>query len=91
MWDVYHRGVEQIRMQNRTAALAGAVASEMNDELTVIINGVLSERPTCEDLAAVERASLRCAGIAKGLMQFAERNGVRRPLPLRSLLEEDLF
>lgn len=78
-------------MPQRTAALAGAAASELNDELTVILNGLQSEYPSGEDLAAVERATLRCAGIAKGLMLFAHRHGIRRPAPLRTVLDEDLF
>ncbi len=83
--------MEQNRLSNRGAALAGAVASDLNDELTVILNSIRHESPAPEDLAAVERATVRCALIAKGLMLYAHRHGVRRPGSLRALLEDDLF
>jgi hypothetical protein len=87
----YHRGVEQKRTPNRCAALAGAVASDLNDELTVILNSIRTEFPACEEMAAVERATMRCALIAKGLMLYAHRHGARRPGSLRALLDDDLL
>jgi len=86
----YHWGVEQKRTPNRAAALAGAVASEMNDELTVILSSLHTECPAPDDLVAIERATMRCALIAKGLTLFAHRHGARRPGSLRTLLEDDL-
>lgn len=81
----------ETRRINSAALLAGAVATEINDEMTVILNTLYTETVTPEDMAAVERASLRCIGIAKGLALFAHRNGVHRPAPLGSLLEGEPF
>jgi hypothetical protein len=91
VWAQYYLVVEQKRVHNQAAALAGAVACEMNDELTVILNSLQTECPHPEDLAAVERATLRCACIARGLMMFAYRHGApRRPGSVRHLLEDGL-
>lgn len=83
--------MESRRNDNRAAALAGAVATEINDAMTVIFNSLFTETLTPEDFAAVERASLQCVGLAKGLALFAHRHGINRPAPLRALLDQDPF
>jgi hypothetical protein len=74
------------------AALAGAVAGEINDYLTVVMNSRWIESPCPENLAAVESATRRCRLIARGLTLYAERYGnFGRPVPLRAVLDEDLW
>ncbi len=84
----YPEAVEKHPSREHAAALAGAVANELNDHLTVILNGLVAEKTDRRTLAAVERASLRCTAIAKGLMQYAHRyGGTRRPASLGALLD----
>ena len=77
---------------DQAAALAGAVAVELNDHLTVILNSLFIEAPGPEEVAAVERATLRCARVAKGLSLYSQRYGnLRRPLPLGAVFDEDML
>jgi hypothetical protein len=71
----YNRGVEQMLTSDRAPALAAAVAHRLNDELTLILGGLYSPLPQAEALAEVERAALRCAGLSRRLLAFAERHG----------------
>jgi C4-dicarboxylate-specific signal transduction histidine kinase len=75
------------------AAMAASVASEFNDELTLLLNelsislGLVGrEHPARARLIAAQRAALRCTGITGTLLDFTRRNGVARPFPLKRLL-----
>ena len=85
----YNRGVERPFSRDRAAALAGAVAQELNDELTLILNGIGSPLPEPERTQLVEEASLRCAALTRRLQAYAERRGGRRrPAPLDAVLDD---
>ena len=75
--------------RDRAAALACAVAQELNDELTLILNSVTSVLPDEDCLRVAEEASLRCAALTRRLQSYAERRGGRRrPAPLDAVLDD---
>ena len=77
---------------NEAAALAGAVSVELNDHLTVILNGIRLEAPGPETMAAVERATMRCARISRGLCLYFQRYGnYNRPFPLGTVFDDDML
>jgi hypothetical protein len=68
-------------------ALARAVAHELNEELTVILNSVSSPSPVPDHLEMVEGAALRCAVLTRRLLAYSERRpDRRRPVPLDAIL-----
>lgn len=78
---------------NPAPALAAAVASEFNDELTLILNHVelslaqlASEHPAVAELKELEHAALRCADITRRLLAFTRRSGAVCPVPLERVL-----
>jgi signal transduction histidine kinase len=74
-----------------TAALAAAVASEFNDELTLLLNQlsmllqqVGRENPAAEGLLRAQHAALRCTVITGELLEYTRRSGnLPKPLPLK--------
>jgi hypothetical protein len=76
------------------AALAAAVASEFNDELTLLLNELsLTQEslgrghPAGRRLVAARHAALRCTAIAANLLEFTRRSGLSgRTPPLERLL-----
>lgn len=78
---------------DRAGALAAAVASEFNDELTLILSQceislelLGSGHPAAEALVELRHAALRCAGITHSLLGFTLRAGAPRPAPLAQVL-----
>ena len=77
------------------ARLAASVASEFNDELTLLLNQlsgsldlVGTEHPANEGLVAAQQAALRCSAITHNLLEFTRQAGpLVRPLPLGRLLD----
>lgn len=76
------------------AALAASVASEFNDELTLLLNEVTltmemlgREHPGRARLRSAQHAALRCTAITGSLLEFTRRQGAAaRARPLRMLL-----
>ncbi len=78
-------------MNDRTphpAELAAAVASEFNDELTLLLNELnltleLLGRghPAGVRLRSARHAALRCTAIAANLLEFTRRAGPKRRTP----------
>ncbi len=73
---------------DRSAALANAVAHDLNDELTVILGSLDSRVPPAEKLRTVGDAALRCAVISRRLLDYAGRHGTRRAIPLTAVLDD---
>jgi hypothetical protein len=74
--------VEHCTQSDRAAALASAVAHDINEELTVILNSLSASR-----LGSVEQAARRCAGITDRLLAYSRRRGeVVRTAPLSTVL-----
>ena len=68
-------------------ALARAVAHELNEELTVILNSVAGPAPQPDCLDMVESAALRCAVLTRRLLAYSERRpDRRRQVPLDAIL-----
>ena len=86
------RDVEATR---NAAVLAASVASEFNDELTLLLNQLAAsldliggEHPARAELVAAQHAARRCSGITWDLLEFTRRTGSEaRPVPLERLLE----
>lgn len=80
------------------AALAASVASEFNDELTLLLNELVftldllgREHPASARLKSAQHAALRCTGITGSLLAYTRRTDAEsRTVPLRKLLEEDV-
>ena len=65
------------------AALAAAVASAFNDELTLLLNQLAMlleevgrEDPLAAGLRRAQQATLRCSAITEELIEFSRRSGV---------------
>jgi signal transduction histidine kinase len=82
--------------QNKLAAFAAAVAHDVNEELTVLLNAVsrLLRRVPADDpvrpaLEELEGAVLRCVGITDGLLEWTRRKGGDGRVPLDHFLVSD--
>ena len=80
----------------RLAAFAAAVAHDLNEELTVILNAVTAVlehtpagHPLREHLETLERAVLRCGGITDALLALTRRKGAQATIPLHHFLLSD--
>jgi signal transduction histidine kinase len=80
--------VERALHRNRTAALAAAVAHEINEELTLILGSLKSSLPEAEKSRIVEQAAQRCATLSRRLQMYVRRCGPRRHAPLSAVLDE---
>jgi hypothetical protein len=88
----YHGGV--MRPSPQSAALAASVASEFNNELTLLLNELVltlemvgREHPASPRLVAARHAALRCTAITGALLEYTREAGVAgRTIPLRRLL-----
>jgi hypothetical protein len=93
---VYYWAVNKVVRIDRAYAVALAAASDFNDELTVILNGVSEslgsldeDHPARELLLDLQGAAQRCVWKAEGLLQFSARRGARpSAATLESLIEE---
>lgn len=76
------------------AVLAASVASEFNDELTLLLNELVltmemlgREHPARARMKSAHHAILRCTAITGSLLEFTRRTGAPgRTRPLGSLL-----
>ena len=78
---------------DRAGMLAAAVASEFNDELTLILSQceISLERlgaghPAADALLELQQAALRCAAITHCLLSFTVRSGAPHAAPLERVL-----
>lgn len=83
--------MEHLNRTEQACAVTAAAAHDLNNELTVILNGVcgtLAElgpnHPARHLLVQARAAAQRCAGKASGLLSFSAREGV---MPVRDSLE----
>ena len=81
---------------DKLAAFAAAVAHELNEELTVILNAVHllldevpREHPVRHALEQLESATSRCTGMTDGLLELTRNRGYYGSTPLRELLASD--
>lgn len=78
---------------DRAGMLAAAVASEFNDELTLILSHCERSleilgggHPAAEALMELRQAALRCAAITHCLLTFTARTGALEPARLEQVL-----
>ena len=78
---------------DRAGMLAAAVASEFNDELTLILGQceislelIGGGHPAAEALFELQQAALRCAAITDCLLTFTVRSGMPQPARLEQVL-----
>ena len=83
----YHAVVERLTKADRACAVAAALAHDLNDELTIIINSLSDSilalepgHPAREPLFELKRSALRCVRKSAESLAFSARHGVR---PLR--------
>ena len=71
-------------------SVASAFASEVNDELTIIVN-CAEELDMFEAASEIRAAAQRIAWKTAGMLQYADRRGVRRCRgPMARYIVEDL-
>jgi hypothetical protein len=88
--------VERLSQTDRVCAIATAAACDLNDELTIILNGAaesLAElepgHPARRLLRDVQWAAERCVWKTSGLLNFGNRRGLRPvPIPMERLMLE---
>jgi len=90
--------VERLSQTDRVSAIAAAAAHDLNDELTIILNGAAYSllslepgHPARPFLDEVRWAAERCVWKTSGLLNYGARRGLR-PLPIpmeRLILEAD--
>ncbi len=78
---------------DRAGMLAAAVASEFNDQLTLILSQcemslerLSADHPAVDPLLDLRQAALRCAAITHCLLTFTARKGAPHPAPLGRVL-----
>src|SRR5438270_4287962 len=94
----YPRNVERLTQADRVCAVAAAAAHDLNDELTIIINGAAqsielleADHPALEFISQLQNAAQRSIWKASGLLNYGIRRGVR-PVPVameRLILEAE--
>jgi hypothetical protein len=88
--------VERLTQADRVCAVAAAAAHDLNNELTIIINGATLSIETLEPdhparpfLSDVQSAAQRCVWKTSGLLNYGVRRGVRPvPIPMERLILE---
>jgi hypothetical protein len=86
--------VERITQADRVSAIAAAAAHDLNDELTIILNGAaisLTElepgHPARRLMREVQWAAERCIWKTSGLLNYGARRGLRPvPIPMERLM-----
>ena len=92
----YSRNVERLTQTDRVCAVAAAAAHDLNNELTIIINGAAlsiellePDHPARPFLSDLQGAAQRCVWKASGLLNFGVRRGARPvPIPMERLILE---
>ena len=88
--------MERLNNADRVCAIASAAAQDLNDELTIILNGAAGSiarlepghpaRPLLFDL---QNAVERCVWKTSGLLNYGFRRGLRpAPIPMERLILE---
>lgn len=88
--------MERLTSTDRVCAVAAAAAHDLNDELTIIINGAALSidllepgHPARPIISEVQNAAERCIWKASGLLNYGIRRGVRPvPIPMERLILE---
>jgi hypothetical protein len=88
--------VERLSQADRVCAIATAAARDLNDELTIILNGAtesLAElepgHPARHLLREIQWAAERCVWKTSGLLNYGSRRGLRPvPVPMERLILE---
>ena len=88
--------MERLTPNDRSNAIAAAAAHDLNDELTIVLNGALLSlellepgHPARSFLREVESAAQRCVWKASGLLNYGTRRGLRPvPIPMERLMLE---
>jgi hypothetical protein len=92
----YYRGVERLTNADRVCAIAAAAAQDLNDELTILLNGAAGTieqlepgHPARPLLFEMREAVQRCVWKTSGLLNYGARRGVRPvPIPMERLMLE---
>jgi hypothetical protein len=88
--------VERLTQSDRVCAIAAAAAHDLNDELTIILNGAARSiehlepgHPARPFLYELEHAAQRCIWKTSGLLNYGARRGLRPvPVPMERLILE---
>ena len=90
--------MERLTQTDRVCAVAAAAAHDLNDELTIIINGAARSMELLEPghparpfICETQNAAERCVWKTSGLLNYGARRGVR-PVPIsmeRLMLEAE--
>ncbi len=86
--------MERLSQTDRVCAVAAAAAHDLNDELTIILNGTSRSIETLEPghparalICEIQWAAQRCVWKASGLLNYGIRRGVRPvPIPMERLM-----
>jgi len=92
----YDRSVERLNHADRVCAIAAAAAQDLNDELTIILNGAAGSiaclepgHPARPLLSQLQQAVERCVWKTSGLLNYGARRGLRPvPVPMERLMLE---
>jgi hypothetical protein len=88
--------VERLTQADRVTAIASAAAHDLNDELTIILNGASMSldhlepgHPARPLMRHVQWAAQRCVWKTSGLLNFGNRRGLKPvPIPMERLMLE---
>jgi hypothetical protein len=88
--------VERLSQSDRVCAIASAAARDLNDELTIILNGAFESlaelepgHPARRLLREIQWAAERCVWKTSGLLNYGSRRGLRPvPVPMERLMLE---
>lgn len=86
--------MERLTQSDRVCAVAAAAAHDLNDELTIILNGASLTIESLEPghparllINDIQWAAQRCVWKASGLLNYGTRRGVRPvPIPMERLM-----
>ena len=88
--------MERLTQADRVCAIAAAAAHDLNDELTIILNGAslsIAElepgHPARSLVREIQWAAERCVWKTSGLLNYGVRHGIRPvPIPMERLMLE---
>lgn len=88
--------MERLTQSDRVCAVAAAAAHDLNDELTIILNGAARSiellepgHPARPLIRELEHAAQRSVWKASGLLNYGARHGARPvPIPMERLMLE---
>ena len=88
--------MERLTLADRVCAVAAAAAHDLNDELTVILNGAARSMELLEPghparpyICEIQQAAERSVWKTSGLLHYGARRGLRPvPVPMERLMLE---